>query len=659
MLDRSALLLCLLGSAACRDPTLIELALTTEVSCADGSGVAIMAGEVGLVEDAPPVTVAPCIGADLGTLVFVPSAEADAPIAFKLVASLEADTLDACIADNAGPTCITARRALRYLPNEALRVPVRVDPDCAGIPCGATETCVDGTCRPAAVNPETCRGAGCDEGALPPAPLLAPAYARHSVYPGVTLRESLVALPNGDIVFGGEYTGAIAALELPSVGLAPTQIFAVGLDAAHQRRWGVYTEEAVSMGMPTAGGAHGGELAHGADGSVYLAGWASSIELAGIAPMSNDTLGGLVARLDPSGQVEWVKRVQSEVVALMDVAADAESVRVGGAYQGPPPLPGAPPADTPDMLVAAFDEDGVEIAAAGWGGNLSEQVIAIAAYEGDTFVSADLAGMVTIGDELLAGPSAVAIRLDRALAPRWIAQLSGDTGATDISVGAGGSSCFVGSFTGTVSAGGVEIASDGGLSGYVWALDDVGGTRWLRRVAGQESAVIYRVATSADGDIVIAGSANGPPYGGDRRAAGRARLHRQLDGRGPAALVQGARGRWRAAPRPGAHAGRSGGGWLIHRRARPRRHGARPDRERRAQRVPALARARGSALRGIVVRHGAGQDSMRACRRPSRFTALETTTAGGRCAGSRASSGSTSRRRAWSTARTGRHPTAS
>ncbi len=174
LLMRRALLFALqvaVGGAlgGCRSPTQISIAVSTNVPCASWQGAAVAVGELGpALESAPAATTSTYCDATghVGTVVAVPSGRDNANVAFRVVGAVS-QTLDSCTAD-AGAGCIVARRALNFIPHEALVVSVPLLSSCEGVVCDPSSTCVAGTCRPATiVDPGACAEAPCGEGALP------------------------------------------------------------------------------------------------------------------------------------------------------------------------------------------------------------------------------------------------------------------------------------------------------------------------------------------------------------------------------------------------------------------------------------------------------------------------------------------------------------
>lgn len=167
MRPRLALLLVFAG-ASCQTPTEIAVSVTTDLTCAELNGVAITVGRLGELEAQPPTsTSSSCDGAGkLGTLVVVPSGASDEQVAIRVIGGAGVDPTQ-CAAPSYGPKCIVARRALHYLPHQAIALPIKLSRTCQGVLCPVDQTCVAGMCESALIDPGACASAsGCGEAAL-------------------------------------------------------------------------------------------------------------------------------------------------------------------------------------------------------------------------------------------------------------------------------------------------------------------------------------------------------------------------------------------------------------------------------------------------------------------------------------------------------------
>jgi hypothetical protein len=150
----------------CRAPTEIVVELTTTADCSavSGAGTAMtVARPDALAGSAPSTTVHTCAAGTIGSLVLVPSASTSDAVGVQVVVATSG-SVESCDPARPGPTCIVARRLLKYVPHESLHLPIVMRASCAGVACPSDQTCVNGACTGAAI---TCTaGQTCDEGAL-------------------------------------------------------------------------------------------------------------------------------------------------------------------------------------------------------------------------------------------------------------------------------------------------------------------------------------------------------------------------------------------------------------------------------------------------------------------------------------------------------------
>ena len=150
----------------CRSPTEIELVLSTDVPCTSFKGVAISAYSTeDAAESLSPWTVGLICHDDgsLGTMFVTPAGDRDQPLFIRTTVGINIDpTL--CTADDPERHCIVARRRLAFVPHEHLTLPIALETTCAGRTCQASETCAQGVCIDAALDPHACNAdpARCD-----------------------------------------------------------------------------------------------------------------------------------------------------------------------------------------------------------------------------------------------------------------------------------------------------------------------------------------------------------------------------------------------------------------------------------------------------------------------------------------------------------------
>jgi hypothetical protein len=218
----------IVASPACRAPTEITIEISTDVKCTDLRGTAITVGDLSTLDAKPVTTVtAACDQSTgrIGSMVIVPSGANDDTVAMKLVLGIGRDPAE-CVPPAYGAGCIVARRALRFIPNSSLKVPIFLAAVCSGITCDATRTCSGGSCAPATIeDPSKCEeAAGCSEGVLgpsvPPAPTTPPADAGA---PDVV--DAAVTVPDASPCAAGASCDVIASTTIVDVAVTATALF--------------------------------------------------------------------------------------------------------------------------------------------------------------------------------------------------------------------------------------------------------------------------------------------------------------------------------------------------------------------------------------------------------------------------------------------------
>jgi hypothetical protein len=159
-----------LWEGACREPTVVVVDVKTTAACSDVGSTTVTVGHLGEVESKFATSSTDgCEGAgSIGRVVVQPSGSNDDELAVKVITGIRQSADQCHEPDYKG--CIVSRRAIRYSPHTSLRLVVTMDLACKDVPCGATQTCVHGDCRSAAIaDPSKCAGPdGCDEAALAP-----------------------------------------------------------------------------------------------------------------------------------------------------------------------------------------------------------------------------------------------------------------------------------------------------------------------------------------------------------------------------------------------------------------------------------------------------------------------------------------------------------
>lgn len=161
----------------CRTPTQITLELQTNVVCADSTGVDIVAArDIGTAEARAALSgngsrflsasTSACTEGPaprpVGTLVLTPSGSQGAVV---VIAAFGKTRPEDCTAAHFAPECIIARRRFAFIDNLAVTLPLVLDPQCAGIPCNESSTCVGRKCVDSNVD---CSSGTCTEPGISP-----------------------------------------------------------------------------------------------------------------------------------------------------------------------------------------------------------------------------------------------------------------------------------------------------------------------------------------------------------------------------------------------------------------------------------------------------------------------------------------------------------
>ena len=160
MRGRWALAACAATLIACQDPTQITVQIRTDLSCDEVAGTTITVGDLPTLDTEPPATTtAACtpVGdeGDIGSIVLVPADRDDLAVGMRVALARGGD-LSVCQNVTSAPDCVIARRSMRYLERTKLTVPIDLNRACFGVPCEATETCVEGVCVDARTDPNDC-----------------------------------------------------------------------------------------------------------------------------------------------------------------------------------------------------------------------------------------------------------------------------------------------------------------------------------------------------------------------------------------------------------------------------------------------------------------------------------------------------------------------
>lgn len=158
----------------CREPTQVQIELSTDALCDDVRDTSITISATGELEQALSDTSTNNCSTPagrIGSLTIVPAGDEDAEFGVRVVTGLGKSAAQ-CSEDGYLGGCIVARRSLRFIPHKTLHLPIEMGVVCRDIPCGATQTCSNGRCVDAAIADVTAclDPKGCTFGAAGAAP---------------------------------------------------------------------------------------------------------------------------------------------------------------------------------------------------------------------------------------------------------------------------------------------------------------------------------------------------------------------------------------------------------------------------------------------------------------------------------------------------------
>ncbi len=231
----------LASTAGCLDPTQVTLEIHTEVGCEAAPETSIVVAQPEDVEgQAPSAVTRNCGSATLegtasriGTLVAHPDDEPDVPVAFKVTANLAGGSADGCETPiGVSADCVVARRQLRFIENVSLELPVILSEACRGVTCLPGDTCFDGDCVSAVIDPFDCPDGICGEDVLPePAPVVDDWVTILSSPNPVVLSAMDVDAQSGSIFLAGSFREQLTVG--PLILDAPAQaVFVLELDGS-------------------------------------------------------------------------------------------------------------------------------------------------------------------------------------------------------------------------------------------------------------------------------------------------------------------------------------------------------------------------------------------------------------------------------------------
>lgn len=268
----------------------------------------------------------------------------------------------------------------------------------------------------------------------------------------------------------------------------------------------------------------GGIVMDGA-GNSYLAGsYSFGMTINGINYYSAGDKDGYIIKLDPSGNVIWVKSFGSATPqAFNAIAINGNNIYVAGSYSGTfnagSVTVSTSNAGSTDAMVIAFDTAGTALWAATGGGADEDCFYGVSASSTNVYASGAVRGAsASFGSTNLTGSGSADDMLVTRLTASGsfdLAKRFGSTStdqATCIGYDNYGNIYISGSFLGTVSFGGpASITSNGGNTysdGFVAKLNSAGWGLWACKQGGASDDVTTSMEVANNGYIYLCGYYN-------------------------------------------------------------------------------------------------------------------------------------------------------
>lgn len=440
---------------ACQERTQATLDIATDLDCAEVTETAISVGVFDQIERTRAITTTPgCQGAEaleIGTLAVVPNDAKDAAWGTRIVTARNAE-VSTCVPPQYGPHCIVARRDTRFIDGRGFSVPIIMRETCLGVLCPDDETCVDGVCRDATVDPEVCvTGEGCGEESLPAPEVFA--WSRSIGGRGEDLPNDLARVPGGDVVVVGSFNESVDFGGGPLTAGGGDDLFVARLGPGGEYRW---AKGLGGDGFDTALGVH-----------------------------------------------------VSAVSVLLVTGTFSGEVDFGSAA-----LKESPGSTGGDGYVVAFGGLGIPYWALALEGPGREAAIDAATDgDGNVFVVGTFSDSLTVrGEELSgAGEEAMLIKLDERGELIWMRRIGGEGGdsVAGVVVDSTGNVYVSGSFEKELTLGEVTLTSRGGRDVLLASYDRDGDVRWAKSFGGAAHDLPFGLAISPSDELAVTGTLTG------------------------------------------------------------------------------------------------------------------------------------------------------
>jgi hypothetical protein len=506
---------------SCIEPTEAIVEISTDALCSDVSSTGITPGLLGEIEAKPfSTTTSQCTqGGEVGSIVLLPpEGEENAKFAFKVVMSL-GEPIESCVAPDYGPNCIVARRAMRFAPNLPFHVPVRMSLACAGVTCPSDQSCVEGTCRSASLDADTCSDPG---GCLPEGGPALP-FNNHYSFPGAQFASDIALGLDGTLAVAGNFQSDLdlGGGMLPSKG--DQDMFLATYSASGAFRW--------SVAFGDVGLDDGSAVAIDRSGDIYLLGlFSGAVDFGGGTLKSSGATDLALVKISSFGKVRWAIKIGDTSGDFPgQVAVDpAGNVYVVGALGGTTTIENIKltSAGGQDGFLASFTRAGELRWARSFGGVGDDYANGVSAdTDGNVYVTGSFAMEANVGGPTplaSAGAGDVYITsFDQAGTFRWAKSFGSGGNDLGIDVDARGQRVVVGGeLGGNATLDGTPLAGSNG-EGFVATFDTAGKLAWASVIGGPGDGRTKSVSIAPDGSVVVSGEIDeGSAFGSEAPTLG-------------------------------------------------------------------------------------------------------------------------------------------
>jgi hypothetical protein len=323
--------------------------------------------------------------------------------------------------------------------------------------------------------------------------------------------EALVVDGQGNVVVTGEFKGKASFGGQTLTGAGERDVFLASFTPAGDHRW--------SKRLGGAGYDYAQALGVDGSGNLALAGlFEGTVDLGGGELKSAGGYDIFLASFTPEGKHRWSHGFgASEDDYATAVAVDASgNVYLGGTFQMSAGFGGAElsSAGASDALLAKYSPSGAHLWSKRFGGQLDDAGPEVVVGDPGVLLAGHFEGTVDLGGGDLTSAGGWDIFLSRysAAGKHQVSRRFGGASADQVSgvaLDPRGGVIVTGTFSGTSSLGGGDLAAAGEEDLYIARYDVDGRHLWSRALGGPKPDASHAVAADADGRVVVTGCFEG------------------------------------------------------------------------------------------------------------------------------------------------------